>query len=110
MDPWYRILMSKGFNFLIRLMFHVPYRDIEPGYRLIRKKVLDKIIPNIKYLSYFTSELVVRAHYLGYKVIEVPVEHLKRKKGITNVFQLYKLPRIIFKEFTGLLKLRSEIK
>lgn len=109
MDAWHRILMSNVFNFLIRILFHVPYRDIEPGYRLIRKKVLDRIVPDIKYLSYLTSELVIRAHSLGYKIIEVPVHHFKRKEGATHVFKIYKLPAIILKEFIGLFKLKHEI-
>lgn len=109
MDAWHRILMSKVFNFLIRILFYVPYKDIEPGYRLIRKEVLDRIVPDIRYLSYLTSELVIRAHNLGYKIIEVPVGHFKRKNGTTHVFKLYKLPVIILKEFIGLFKLKYEL-
>jgi len=109
MDPWHRLLMSKGFNFLIRILFHLPYRDIEPGYRLIRKSVLNKIIPDIKFLSFLTSELVIRANRLGYKIIEVPVDHFKRKEGTTNVFKFYKLPSIVLREFIGLFKLKHEL-
>ena len=109
MDPWYRILMSKGFNFLIRLLFNVPYRDIEPGFRLIRKKVIDEIMPKLSSLSYLTSELVIRAHYLGYKIVEVPVDNFKRLTGTTNVFHLHKIPKLMFKELIGLFKLKLDI-
>lgn len=109
MDMWHRILMSKVFNFLIRILFHIPYKDVEPGYRLIRKEVLDRIVPNIQYLSYLTSELVIRAHDIGYKIIEVPVDHFKRKEGTTHVFKFHKLPVIILKEFIGLFKLKYEL-
>ena len=109
MDSWHRILMSKSFNSLIRMMFHVPYMDIEPGYRLLKKSVIKKIIPSLNCLSYFTAELVIRAHNMGYKIIEVPVSHLKRKKGATNVFKIYKIPNIVIREFIGIFKLMSEI-
>lgn len=109
MDPWHRILMSKGFNFLIRILFNLPYRDIEPGYRLIRKRVLDEIIPSIKCLSFLTSELVIRAHNIGYKVVEVPVDHFKRLKGTTNVFHYYKIPFMIIKELAGLFSLKLQM-
>lgn len=109
MDPRHRILMSKGFNFLVRLLFNVPYRDIEPGFRLTRKKVLDEIIPSINCLSFFTSELVIRAHNLGYKVIEVPVCHFKRAKGATNVFYLYKIPFMVVRELGGLFSLKLQM-
>lgn len=109
MDPWHRVFLSKVMNFLIRRIFHTPYFDTDAGYRLIKRDILKRIVPSMNSLSYFTAELVIRAHYLGYKIIEVPVEHFKRKEGTTNVFQLYKLPRIVLKEFIGLFKLKYEL-
>jgi len=109
MDPFHRILMSKGFNFLIRQMFGVNYKDIEPGYRLFKRKVALGFLGKLNTLSYFTSELVLRAHFAGYKIVEVPVDHFRRKEGTTNVFHPYKIPKIIFKEMAGLWKLRREL-
>ena len=110
MDPLHRKLMSKGFNFLIRQMFNVHYRDIEPGYRLFKRNVALEFLNKLNTLSYFTSELVLRAHYASYKIVEVPVDHFKRKEGATNVFRLYKIPKIILKELGGLWKLKRELK
>ena len=53
-DPLYRIILSKGFNFLLRLFFKVPYVDMDTGFRLINKKVLDKTMDQIHCLKYFT--------------------------------------------------------
>src|SRR3989344_1571623 len=85
-DPLHRIILSKGFNFLLRLLFNVPYRDMDTGYRLINRKALDAVVNDIHCLKYFTSELVIRAHFQGFRIKEVPVMHCKRKKGSTNVF------------------------
>ena len=107
-DPLYRIVLSKGFNFLLRLFFNVPYRDMDTGYRLIRKKVLGEVVKDIHCLKYFTSELVIRSHFKGYKIKEVQVTHFKRKKGSTNVFPIRRIPAVVFEEIIGLLRLRND--
>lgn len=108
-DPFYRILLSKGYNFLLRLFLKVPYLDIDTGYRLIRRSIAEEISPDVKYMSFFTAEFVVRAHYKGYRVVEVPVPHYARKIGSTNIFYISSLFMICFKQFSGLLQLRNEI-
>ncbi|MBS3110768.1 glycosyltransferase family 2 protein [Candidatus Woesearchaeota archaeon] len=109
-DPLHRIILSKGFNFLLRLLFNVPYRDMDTGYRLINRKALDAVVNDIHCLKYFTSELVIRAHYQGFRIKEVPVMHFKRKKGSTNVFPIRRIPSVVMEELVGLLKLRMDHK
>jgi len=109
-DPFYRVALSKGFNFLLRRFFGVPFRDMDTGFRLINKKVIDSVVGEIHCLKYFTSELVVRSYLKGFKIIEVPVIHFKRKEGSTNVFPIKKIPSVIFEEFKGLFKLKADIK
>jgi glycosyltransferase involved in cell wall biosynthesis len=109
-DPFYRIVLSKGFNFLLRVFFGVPYRDMDTGYRLIKKKALKKVVGDIHCLKYFTSELVIRAHYKGFKIKEVPVRHFERKKGSTNVFPIRRIPFVVLEELVGLIRLRMDRK
>lgn len=109
-DPLYRIILSKGYNFLLRLFLKVPYRDIDTGFRLIRRDIANKIAPNVKYMSFFTAEFVIRAHYKGYKIIEVPVPHYARKIGTTTIFYISKLFMICLHQFIGILRLRKELK
>lgn len=108
-DPFYRIILSKGFNFLLRFFFRMPYRDMDTGFRLINRKVLKKVMHEIRFLKYFTSELVVRAYHEGFKIIEIPVTHFERKKGSTNVFPIRRIPFVIVEELVGLLRLKMEI-
>jgi len=107
-DPFYRIWLSAGFNFLLRLFFRVPYRDMDTGFRLIRKTALDELTPQIQHLSTFTAEFVVRAHYAGYLIKEVPVHHYARKIGSTTIYYISGLFWICFTQFIGLLKMRRE--
>ena len=108
-DPFYRVFLSAGFNFLLRLFFQVPYRDMDTGFRLIRRDVVDSIAPSIKYMSFFTAEFVVRAHDAGYRIVEVPVHHYARKIGSTTIFFISSLFVISLKQFIGILKLKSEL-
>jgi glycosyltransferase involved in cell wall biosynthesis len=109
-DPFYRIFLSYGYNWLLRFFFKLPYRDMDTGFRLIRREIIAEIAPDIKYLSFFTAEFVVRAHYAGYRILEVPVRHYARKIGSTTVFYVSKLFLICFDQFAGILRMRSEFK
>lgn len=108
-DPLYRIFLSWGQNFLLRLFFGVPYRDMDTGFRLIRRETIQSIAPQVRYLSFFTAEFVIRAHMAGYSIKEVPVTHYARKIGSTTIFFISKLLWICLAQFAGILKLRREL-
>ncbi len=109
-DPFYRVFLSWGYNCLLRWFFGVKYRDMDTGFRLIRREVLANLAPQVKYMSFFTAEFVVRAHYAGCKILEVPVPHYERKIGSTTIFFMSKLFVICLQQFIGLLKLRQELR
>jgi len=109
-DPFYRRLLSYGQNALLRLFFNVPYRDMDTGFRLIRREVLAQTAPSVKFLSFFTAEFVVRAHIAGYRIKEIPVPHYARKAGSTSIFYVSKLFLICFNQFVAILRLHAELK
>lgn len=109
-DPMYRVLLSKGYNFLMRKFLKVPYRDMDTGFRLIRRDLLEEIAPEIRYMSFFTAEFVIRAHYYGARILEVPVPHYARKIGSTSIFFVSRLMWISCQQFIGILKMRAEFK
>ena len=107
-DPFYRVFLSWGYNFLLRLFFKVPYRDMDTGFRLIRREIVEQLAPEVKFMSFFTAEFVVRAHYDGWRILEVPVHHYARKIGSTSIFYVSKLGVICLRQFMGILLMRSE--
>jgi glycosyltransferase involved in cell wall biosynthesis len=109
-DPWHRVLLSYGYNWLLRLFFRVPYRDMDTGFRLIRRDVIQAIAPEIKFLSFFTAEFVVRAHLSGCRILEVPVRHYARKVGSTTIFYASKLVVICFQQFAGVVRMWMDTK
>jgi len=109
-DPFYRIWLSAGYNFLMRVFLKVPYQDMDTGFRLIKREALVELAAKVSHMSFFTAEFVVRAHHAGYKVVEVPVPHYERKIGSTSIFFISSLFGICLKQFLGILSLRRELK
>ena len=109
-DPFYRVFLSWGLNMLLRLFFRVPYRDMDTGFRLYRKNVVDEVAASVRFMSFFNAEFVIRAHFKGYKIAEVPVKHYARKIGSTSIFYVSKLFLICFYQFVGILRLWRELK
>jgi len=78
-----RKLYSRGFQFLVRLLFGLKVRDTQVGIKLFRRRVLEKVVPRIVVKRWaFDLELLVVAHHLGFRrIIEAPIELKKRRFG-----------------------------
>ncbi len=108
-DPFIRVFLAGGYNVLMRWFLKVNYVDMDTGFRLIRREAASELSPVIRHMSFFTAEFVVRAHYAGYRIVQVPVRHYARKIGSTTIFFMSQLFVICFKQFAGILQLRSEL-
>ena len=108
-DPFYRIVLSRGLNLILRLLFRVPYRDMDTGFRLMRRETIERIAPQVRHFAFFTAEFVVRCHQAGYKIVEVPVPHYSRKQGATNIFFISKIPLIVLQQLRGIWRLYREL-
>jgi hypothetical protein len=104
------VWLSKGCNFLLRQFLKVPYRDMDTGFRLIRRDLIEKVAPEIRHMSFFTAEFVIRVHYCGARVVEVAVPHYTRRIGSTTIFFVSGFFWISLKQFIGILKMRAEFK
>ncbi|MCL4795224.1 MAG: glycosyltransferase family 2 protein [Bryobacteraceae bacterium] len=109
-DPFYRVWLSAGQNWLLRRFFNVPYRDMDTGFRLFRKVAYDAVAGEIRHLSFFTAEFVVRAHHAGFRIHEVPVHHYARKIGSTTIFFISGLFAICVRQFAAILRMHAEFR
>ena len=107
-DPYYRIFLSWGYNLLLRRLFGVDYRDMDTGFRLIRRSVANKFAFQVRHMSFFTAEFVLRAHHAGHRILEVPVPHYARKIGSTSIFYISRLFFICFHQLIGMARLKAE--
>ena len=77
-DPFLtKILPSKIFNFLIRVLHGVKIHDSDCNFRMMRKEVAKDLLFYGGLFRYIPS----LAYWNGYKVTEIPVIHHKRFSG-----------------------------
>jgi dolichol-phosphate mannosyltransferase len=78
-----RALYSRVYNLLMRLMFNIRVRDVNCSFKLVHKRVLDRI--NLTAVTAFIDgQLLVEAARLGYTIVEVPVYYTPRHFGRSN--------------------------
>jgi dolichol-phosphate mannosyltransferase len=108
-DNAMRRLMSRTFYLVYQLFFRVPAHDPSCPYVLVHRKVIADLVPTLGAMRQgFWWEFVARVHRGGYSLIEVPVHHRLRSAGVTQVYQLSKLPGIGYRHFLALFRIWRE--
>jgi glycosyltransferase involved in cell wall biosynthesis len=83
-DPLSRLILSWGFNLLVRIMFRIPVRDIDCAFKLFRREVFDKV--TIESKKFFVdAEVLAKAKYHGFRLVELGVRHYPRTAGSSTV-------------------------
>jgi glycosyltransferase involved in cell wall biosynthesis len=71
--PGARRITSSGFAWLVRHLFHLPYRDTQCGAKVLHRRVIDRAVPLMSSRDFlFDVDLLVVARRLGFAVTEVP--------------------------------------
>jgi glycosyltransferase involved in cell wall biosynthesis len=107
-DQLYRRLMTWTYNFLLRIYFHVHFRDADAGFRIYQIAVIRKIA-NETWVNrhLISSELALRAVYSGFEVKEVPVLY-RQRAGTSRGLPPGKIPKVVvsvLKNFSQLKKI-----
>ena len=73
--PPARRLYSWGYQQLVRFLFHLDVRDTQAGIKLVRRDVLEAVLPALVEQGYaFDLELLVVARFFGFHhLVEAPV-------------------------------------
>jgi len=83
-DPLTRLVLSWGFNLLVRIMFRIGVRDIDCAFKLFRREVFDKV--KIESKKFFVNaEVLAKARYFGFRLSEIGVRHYPRPAGRSTV-------------------------
>ena len=89
-DPLTRLVLSWGFNLLVRIMFQIPVRDIDCAFKLFRREIFDKI--EIESQRFFVdTEILGKAKSLGFTMTEIGVRHYPRMAGRSTVRPIHVL-------------------
>ncbi len=72
--PADRRVLSYGYYWLVRALFHLPVHDTQTGLKLYRRAVLSRVLPRLVIKRYAHDlEVLVNVHRLGYTIAEAPV-------------------------------------
>jgi glycosyltransferase involved in cell wall biosynthesis len=107
-EPLYRRLLSRGLQFLEKVMFPVKCKDVTTVMRLMKVDLAHKIAREVKYSQYnFWLEFTARMSFNGYKIVEIPISYRERMGG-SRVYKVRNMPKIILSEFLALTAVRTE--
>lgn len=83
-DPLTRLVMSWGYNLLVRMIFRINVRDIDCAFKLFRREVFDRI--TIESKKFFVdAEILAKARHLRMRLAEIGVRHYPRPAGRSTV-------------------------
>lgn len=98
----FKIITSKMWEISVMLLFGLHVRDIDCGFKLISKKVIEKI-PRLESQrgAFISSEFLIKSKKAGFKIVEVAVTHYPRTQGKGTGRNI----RVIIKSFVDLFRL-----
>lgn len=101
-----KIITSRVWEAVVFVLFGLKVKDIDCGFKLISKKVIDAI-PKLESErgAFISSELLIKARKANFKIVEIPVTHFPA----TRVGTGRKL-NVIVKSFVDLAKLWKKLK
>ncbi len=80
--PWYRKVMSKAFNLIIKTVLHVKEKDTQCGFKALRYEPAQQIFKRLLLTGWgFDAELLFIANKQGYTVGRLSVELFHDNKG-----------------------------
>lgn len=104
MDPFHRLFIARTYRLIVSTLFGLKVRDIDCAYKLINKRVFEKIQLRSDG-AFISSELLIRAKKAGFSIHEVGVEHFPRAQGVSKGAT----PGVIFKTLSEIMKLNREL-
>lgn len=100
-EPWYRHVMGRGFNTIVKMVAVWGIQDTQCGFKLISSRAVEQLLPQMKvtvkprthaFTGAFDVELLYLAHKNGFKIAEVPVhwehEESERVSPLKDSFRM----------------------
>jgi dolichyl-phosphate beta-glucosyltransferase len=100
-EPWYRHVMGRGFNTIVKVLAVWGIQDTQCGFKLISSRAVEQLLPQMKvtvkprkhaFTGAFDVELLYLAQKNGFKIAEVPVhwehEESERVNPIKDSFRM----------------------
>ena len=102
-DPWRRKFQSAVYNLMLRIIYGHKHKDVN-SIKLYKRDILNHIKLQSS-TAFVDAEFCIRAEKAGYRVIEVPIEHLPRLSQGASGGKI----SVIMQTFADLLGMRSTL-
>jgi glycosyltransferase involved in cell wall biosynthesis len=99
-DPLIRRINARGWNALVRVLFHLSVHDVDAAFKLIRRNTLAGL-ELVATGAAIDAELLAKASARGAWLVELPVRHLPRVAGTASGANL----RVIARAFRELFRI-----
>ncbi len=101
-DSLNRLIIGKSWNFLIRLLFGMDLKDVDCGFKLFKRGVIEKISPlESRRGGMINAELAIKSKRADFVISQVGVNHYPRGAGKPTGVSL----NVIINSFIDLFKL-----
>jgi glycosyltransferase involved in cell wall biosynthesis len=97
-------LLSRVSGITTPYLLGIPTSDLTYSFKMFRKQILDKITIESKGGFEFAEELLIKSHFSGAKIIEIPTLWVDRKYGQSKFKLVAWLPRYIYWYLWGIVK------
>ena len=100
-----REAISRGYNFLIKSLFHTHFSDAQCGFKALTRKAASELLPLVEDNNWFMdSELLILAETLGYRILDMPVRWVDDADSRVSIW------RTVCQDLRGLLRLRRSLR
>jgi dolichol-phosphate mannosyltransferase len=90
--PLLKAVLVRTANFTLHRFARLPTTDASNGFRLFSRRVIERIAVESDQGFCYSIELLVKAHRLGWRIAEVPVQWFERRHGASRFRVLRWLP------------------
>ncbi len=102
-DPWRRKFQSHIYNLMLRLIYGLKHTDVN-SIKLFKRDILNHIKLHSS-TAFVDAEFCIRAEKAGYRVVEIPIDHLPRLSQGASGGKI----SVIAQTFGDLLSMRSTL-
>lgn len=103
--PWIKKILSRMAGVSLHYITKIPTHDVTNSFKMYAKKVLDEIKIESNGGFELGMEIVIKAHFSGYKVTEIPCIWVDRRKGESRFKIIRWMPKYLRWYFYSVRKL-----
>jgi len=82
--PWFKLVLNRGANAFVALLFGVRYYDMTNAFKCYRREVIEGVRPILSHHFNITVELPLKAIVRGYSWTVIPTSWYNRKGGVSK--------------------------